>query len=184
MAIAIRSPTHHGDMGEPDSAVVGNGTPAAVVIEVFVANHIFGNVALGNGVIFAKVALVTPGIEIVFAGERFDVSVERINTGEDTLLTGMEGVGRAAAGDFTFAIADVNDGGVAGFVDVDAVAAGAKNGESEIGCIDLHGLVLTHATNAQADRALGQTNLGHTIIEVEERETGLIAQTNRGRADV
>ena len=74
-----------------------------------------------------------------------DVGVELIGADESGGLFGVNGVGLAAAGDFAFAADDGDHGGVAVFVDIDSICAGTKDGESEIGSVDLKGFVRVEA---------------------------------------
>ena len=81
-------------------------------------------------------------------------------------------------------VANVDDGGVAGFVDIDAIAARAKNGESKIGSIDFDVFAVTQSPDTEVKGALGMTNLHHVVIEIEEGETGFAGQSKGGGTDV
>ena len=122
--------------------------------------------------LFAEVALIAPLIEIVAIGQGLDVGIERVSAGEIALFTGVNGVSGATAGDFALSIANVDDGSVAGFVDIDAIAARTKNGESKIGSVDFDGFIVTDAANANVQSAFGKTNLHPLVVEIQERETG------------
>src|SRR6516162_9194915 len=135
-------------MRKPHRAILRHGAPAPVIVEILITDYVFRDIAFGDGVVFAKVALVTPRIEIVFTGNRLDVGIERIRTGEEALLFGMNGISRTAAGDFALALSDANVSSVACLIDVETVASGPKNGKSQIRSIDLDGLVLGHAANS------------------------------------
>ena len=100
------------------------------------------------------------------------------------MLIGVNGVGRTAAGDFALAFPNVDDGGVAGFVDVDAIAARAKHGESEVGGVDFDGFIVTDAANAKVQSAFGKTNLHHVVVEIQERETGFARKVQNGGSDL
>src|ERR1700752_3996752 len=83
---AVRSPANDGNVGEPHGAVLRHGAPTAVVVEIFVAGYIVGNIAASDAVIFVKVALIAPGIEVVGIRERHNIGVQRVRSGEITLL--------------------------------------------------------------------------------------------------
>jgi hypothetical protein len=171
-------------MWKPHRAVFGHGPPATVVIEILIADYVVGNIAARDCMIFTKVALVAPGIEIIFLCQRLDIGAQGIRAGEDTLLARMKSKSGAPAGNLAFAVADVNYRGVSGFIDVDAVVAGTQDGECKIGGVDFDGLVLFQTANTEIDGAFGETNLQRAVIEVEERKAGHFAEANRGGADV
>src|SRR5260370_39784564 len=91
-------------MRKPDSAVFGLGTPSAVVVEIFVANHVVGNIAASRRMFRTKFSFTAPVIEIIFVGQRLDVSIKRIRTGEIPLFIRVNGGGRSTAGDFALAL--------------------------------------------------------------------------------
>jgi hypothetical protein len=57
---------------------------------------------------------------------------------------------------------------LAGFIHVDAKAAGTQNGEGKIGRICFDGFLIFQAENAEIDGALGDANLHDAIIEIQE----------------
>ncbi len=131
-----------------------------------------------------KFSFTAPVIEIIFVGQRLDVSIKRIRTGEIALFIRVNGVGRTTAGDFALALTNVDDGSVAGFVDVDAIAAGAQHGESEIGSVDFDGFIITEAANPQVQSAFGKANLHDVVVEIQERETGFAGKVQNGGAEL
>src|SRR6266568_896857 len=83
VAVAIRSPSNHGSVREPDVAVLGHGPPATVIIEILVADHVARDVARRDRAIFAAVAVAAPVIEIVFiAAKALHVGVKLFNPDE------------------------------------------------------------------------------------------------------
>ena len=83
MAVAIGSPAHDGGVRKPNGAIFGNGAPAAVLVEIFVTNHIRRDVAGRLRVIFAAVAVTAPAVEvIVVIAETLNVGVELVDPGE------------------------------------------------------------------------------------------------------
>ena len=85
MAVTVGGPANDGHMRKPNGAVVGNRAPAAVVVQIFVADDILGDVAAGNGVIFVEIALIAPVIEIIRIGKGLDVCIESVRTGKERL---------------------------------------------------------------------------------------------------
>ncbi len=97
------------------------------------------------------IAIAAPAVEVVaIIAERLNVGVELVDAGKRASFARMDRVGGAASGDFAFAVANGHHGGIAGFINVDFVVAGTKDGESEVGCIDLEGFVLFETPHAHA----------------------------------
>ncbi len=132
----------------------------------------------------AKFTFIAPLIEIVAIGQGLDVGIERVCAGEIALFIGVNGVSGATAGDFALSLANIDDGSVAGFVDVDTIATGAKNGESKIGSVDFDGFIVTDAANAKVQSAFGKTNLHHAVVEIQEGETGFAGKIKNRGADL
>src|SRR5205085_8429050 len=105
-------------------------------------------------------------------------------TGDAHLLAVMHHEGLRSRGSFTFAAPDGDDSRVALFVDVDAIFAGALNGEGHLRCIDFDAFVLIQAAHAQAERAERHLNLRHAVIKVDEREVRAAVEPDRGRPDI
>jgi hypothetical protein len=82
------------------------------------------------------------------------------------------------------AFTNVDDGGVAGFVDIDAIAAGAENRKSKIGSVDFDGFIVAEASNAEVQGAFGKANLHHVVVKIQERETGFTGKVQNGGADL
>ncbi|PYT47146.1 MAG: hypothetical protein DMG47_02490 [Acidobacteria bacterium] len=185
MPVAIRSPTDNSGVWKPNVAIFGNGAPASVLIEVFVTNDIGRNIARGLRVIFAPVTVTAPAVEVVaVVTETLNVGIELVGTGKRASFPRMNGVGGAAAGDFTLAIADQDNRGVARFVDVDFVVAGAQNGEGEVGRIDFESLVLVKAAHTHVQDAFGDADLHRAIVEIQKRKASVAGKADRCGADV
>src|SRR2546429_3175476 len=185
MAVAIGSPAHDSGVGKPNSAIFGNGAPAAVFVEVFVTNHIGRNIAGGLRVIFAAVAVTAPVVEVVvIVAETLNVGVELVNSGESASFARMHGICRAATGDLALAVANSDHGSVAGFVDVDLVVAGAKDGEGEVGRVNLKSFVVLEPAHAHVQGTFGDADLGRAVVEIQERKAGIAGKADRRGADV
>ncbi len=126
--------------------------------------------------VFAAVAFVGPVLKIVFAADTFDIRIQLVGAAEDTGLVGTNGIGLSAAGDFAFALANDNYGGVTCVIDIDAVNAGTRSGESQVGRVDLENLVTIQLPNANAQGALGELDLNRVVVKIR----GAAPRANRG----
>src|SRR5206468_6575500 len=151
---------------------------ATVFIQVLVADDIIGNIARRNGVIVATIPLVAPLIELILiVTDSLDISVQLIRAIKDAFFARVNGVGGSAASDFSLAIADRHNRGVARFIHVDAVTPGAKNGKRQIGSIYLEGFVIAEPAHANVQRTLGQAKRS------EERRVGKECRSRWGPYD-
>src|SRR5215469_9635535 len=177
MAVTIGRPADNDSMRKPHVAVPWHGAPATVFIQVLVADNIVGNVTRRNGVVVAQISLVAPLIEvIVILTNALDVGVQLIRAIKNAFFTRMNGVGGAAASDFSLAITDRHNRGVARLIYVDAVAPGAKNGKRQIGRVHLEGFIIAEPAHANVQRSFGQAQLGDLVAEVQERKTGVVGE--------
>src|SRR5262249_37377406 len=87
VSFTIRHPAR-GHPGEPDVTVFRIRTPIAIVIEVFVADHIARAVTRGPGLVRTAIAGVTPVIKLIRRTNLFRLGIERTGAGEDGALTG------------------------------------------------------------------------------------------------
>ena len=67
VAVAIRSPVGGHVVRRPDAAVRPVGTPSAIGIEVFVADHFRGYIACGLRIVATAVAIRRPMVQVVIA---------------------------------------------------------------------------------------------------------------------
>ena len=177
VAVAIRSPADDGGAREPHVAVFRHGAPAAVFIEVFVADYIIGNVSRGSGMLFAAVAVVAPLIEVIsIALNALNVRIQLIGAAEIAFFARVNRIGGAAAGDFALALADSDNRGVAGFVHTNAVTPGTQNGQRQIRRVHFKRLVIAQPVHANVQRAFGQAQLRHFVGEIQERKTRVIGK--------
>src|SRR6266478_3980216 len=184
-AVAIGRPADDSRVWKPNRAVLGHLAPASVFVEIFIANYIGRDIAGGFRVILAAVTVTAPVVEVVIViAESLNVGVELVDSGKRAGFSRMNGVSGTAAGDFALTVADNDEGGIAGFVDVDFVVAGAKDGKGEIRCINLESFVVFEPPHAHVQGAFGDPDLRHTVVEIQERKTGVAGKTNRRGADV
>src|ERR1700733_6734622 len=119
MAVAIRRPSGVNSCGNPDLAVLRNIAPLSVIIEIFGADHIRGDV--GMRAIFSHVSLLAPVVEIVGGRQVLLIRGELIRAGKYDGLIRLNRKCLASAGDFALTTVDCDDAGVAGFIDGDAI---------------------------------------------------------------
>src|SRR5579859_746440 len=169
VAVMIGSPIRDGGAGKPYVAVVGSLTPGTVIIQVLIAHDIRGNVARGVGVFPVTVAIGSPIIKLVHVvGVAFGIGVQLIDAGKDVGIVGVNRVSASSACDFALAAANLDDGGVAGFVHGDAVKAGAQDGKRKVGRINLVGLGIIEAPNTQEQSSRAQLNLCHVVAQIQK----------------
>src|SRR5258708_1754322 len=185
VAVTIGSPADHGGVRQPNGAVFGNGAPAAVVVEVFVADNVARDVAGRSGMVFAAITVATPVVKIVIVNaDPLDVGVELVGPSKRADFTRMNGVSSATTGDFAFAVADNDDGGVTCFVDVNLVIAGTKNRKSQVRRIDFESFVVVQTAHPHVNGALSDADLRHTVVEIQERKASVAGETDRCGAEV
>src|SRR6266404_3332595 len=165
VAVAIRRPADDSRVWKPNRAVLGHLAPAAVFVEIFIANHIGRDIAGGFRVILAAVTVPAPVVKVVIViAEALNVGVELVDSGKRAGFSRMNGVSGTAAGDFALTVANNDEGGIAGFVDVDFVVAGAKDGKGEIRCINLESFVVFEPPHAHVQGAFGDPDLRHAVV--------------------
>src|SRR5690349_2458160 len=100
MAISISRPTRLDRTRKPHTAIVGNSTPVTIIIEVLVANDVPRNIASRHGMLFTKVAIVAPSIEVIVAAQSVNIGRELVASGEGGMLVCMNREGLAATSHF------------------------------------------------------------------------------------
>ena len=125
----------------------------------------------------ATIALRAPVIEIIsLVTNALNVGIQLVDPVEEAFLARVNRVRVAAASDFPLAFANRHKRGVARFVHVDAVPAGAENGEGQIRGVYFESVVVVEPAHANVQRAFGQTDLGHIVGQVQKRKAGMIGQ--------
>ena len=184
MAIAVWRPVCDGRARDPHVAISPSRTPRAVLVQVFVANHVAGNVTCGLGALFAAIAVTAPIIEIIVAGNRVDIGNKLVCAGKNSALVRVDRKCLASAGHFAFPRADRHNGGVPFLADIQAIIARTKQIERQIRRVNLKSLVVIQMTQMDGDAAFIQANLGDIVVQVEKGKTGFAPQANRRRSDV
>ena len=172
MTVTIRRPAGGDAIGKPDVAIGCIGTPGAVRIEIFIANHILRHIAGGARVVVAAIAIAGPSIEFVAAPRVEILVLAQAGSGEAVGLPRVNHVRRTVA--IYFAAAPANDQGrrIAIGVHFDPVFAGFPQTQRKIRRIHFKYLVAFKTAHTHVQRALRQLQLGDSIVEVEYGEAG------------
>src|SRR5262249_29004471 len=142
VAEVVRRPSSGDGARGPNRAVVGVVAPGAVGVEVFVADHVAGDVTGGDlGVGLVAVAGLAPAIEIVGRGRSAELGGDVVEAGDAGGLAGVYGEGRAAARDDGIAAAHGDEGQAVIAIGIDAVVAGAQEGDGDVGGVDFEDFV-------------------------------------------
>ena len=184
MSVAVRRPSDGDTRGEPHISIIGGVSPLAIVIEVVIADNVARDVAGGLGVLFAIVAAAAPGVKFVATAGSPAVIGQRVRAAESCAVAGVHVVVGAAAGGFTFSGAHGNRRRVAVGIDIDAVFAGALQREGQIWRVDFIGVATIEPAHEHVHRALRQLNLHGAIVKIQECNSCLAADANRGAADM
>ena len=182
-AVAIRRPAG-GDARIPERAVLRVVRPAAVIVEVGVADHVVGHVAARERALLAAIALLDEAIEGI--GRR---RIEEVVTAQARVLE-THGVAfaqrkaRALAVDVGRAAPRDDLRPRAAVVDVDAEIAGRAHHERERRRRDLVALSLPHASHVHVQRALRELHLHVAIVEREDLDAGVLVGAQRGAAEL
>ena len=184
MAVAIRCPAGCHAIRHPDIAVIRVDAPAAVRIEVLIADHVRRNVAGRVRVVVSAVATAGPAIEFVPARRGDDLVVAQAGPGEAIRLARIDDIRRAVAIRFTLPLAHDDRRRVAIGIDVDPVFAGLSKGEGEIRRVDLEQLVGLETAHTDVQGALRQLQLGDPVVEIENGDGGAAVQADHRPADL
>src|SRR5246127_1032238 len=171
VAIAVRSPVWRDVVRNPNVAVGGFFFPGAVVVGVAVADCVRIDVLGESRIVFLQIAVLGPTIKIVrfMGGARghFDVALSASHV---DAFTGLDGINLTAGGNFARTADRGDSGEVTIFADVNAEGAGFADSEREVGGINFIVLALANFADAKIEFALGDTNLGDVLVEIEERD--------------
>src|SRR6185437_13767600 len=185
VAVAVRRPVRRHLAGVPDRAVVGAALPAAVLVEVLVADHVVGYVATRLRSCVALVALAAPRVEGVAADDVADRQRRQRGVVE-LVAAALENVVLRVvlAVDRGLAVEHGDAGAVAAVVHVHAEGSGAGDYQCQRGRVDLVALALVEVAHAEVQRALGQLHLGEVVVEVEQAEVGAAGHAQHAAAQL
>ena len=184
VAVVVRRPAG-GDTGRrPDAAVGRIGAPAAVGIEILVADDFLRHVASRRRRVGAAIAITRPAVEVVVATHGQRVVVGQAGAVEAIALPRRDRIRSAVAVDLGLAVLHRHRRRVVVGIDIDAVVAGAADREREVGRVDLEALFRREVAHADLQRALRQLDLGDAVVEIEKRHAAAGAEPDRGAADL
>ena len=185
VAAAVRRPARRHARRIPDLAVLRHAAPAAVFVEVGIADRVGRDVVARNRARVARVTRVDPAVEIVAARQVQHFVITQRAVVEAIGAAGLHAVARVVlAVDVAATLEHRDHRRLALRVDVDAVAAGTVHDERERRRVDLVALAAGQAEHAQVHHAFGEFELGEVVVEVQQREGAALVETDRRRADV
>jgi hypothetical protein len=141
MALVIRCPTLLNMIRVPDMAVVRIVPPVAVVVEIFVSDHITGEIPRRSGIIVTTIAAIAPGIKLVAAIYLFHVGIQGIGSAEGSSLSCMNPISLPIACCFALSVTRADDGVRAIFTRLDPIVPRTVDIECEVGRIDFDSIV-------------------------------------------
>jgi hypothetical protein len=143
-------------------------TPSPVVVQIFVTDHIAGNVLRGRHFIFTLFAFLKPMLESVRTRCRCSFIAHLVRSGENVSLARGNVISGAACGHFTRATNHLNDARSAVGIYVHAVIARAQNRVCQIWRVQFVGLIVLEMKHPKIGRALGHLNLDRLVTQIEE----------------
>jgi len=182
VAFVVGSPSGVNTVGEPHVPVSAVIAPVAVVVEIVEADYVGGEIARGTGIIEAMVTGLSPTVELIGIADLFDISIERVGAAEVAELSAAQGVALAVAGGFAFAGAHADGCSGAVLTGFDAVVAGLKGCEGQVGCVDFEIVIVIQPTHGDVDYSGGELNLDGVVVEVKEGESGHGREADDGGA--
>ncbi len=168
VAVAVGRPAAAHACREPHRAIVAHRVPAAVAVELGVADQIVRDVAQRWGVVHQTVAVKGEVVEVVGTRRSEQAIVAQAGIVETHLLA----LTQVEAGAFTIglgsALPDGDIGVAAVGVDIDAVAARLADDHGHGWRGDLVDLVLPDASHVDVEAAFGEEDLRVGIVEIED----------------
>src|SRR5712692_10670810 len=120
------------------------------------------------GLVPAAIAGRAPVLPVVRAWCVVDVVGRRVSAGDDSGLLSVYGERRSGDRDLGLAVADRDAGRIPGRVHVDAIGAGAKQGDGAGGRVDLEAVVLAQAAKPHVERSLRNPYLRRVVVERQD----------------
>ena len=169
--------------GSPYRAVIAIHSPGAVLVEVFVARELRGNVTRRARTIFAQPPGVGPLIEIIPRGQIVNVIGNIVRAGDLNLRASIHEECLASSINPALPGAQRDGGEIPIGINGNAVVAGAQRGKCNIGSIHLDDVAIKIA-HAQVDGAGVQLGLHRLVVQIQEGDRGLRAHSECRRPDV
>ena len=169
---SVRRPPRHHHIRRPHVTVVGRRLPASVGVEIGRAGDVLGDVLTGGRLLPLPLSSCRPAVELIRGAERRARIAHCRGAGERDHLLGADGERLSAARRLRLPRAHLDDGRVAGVVDLDPIIARLLQRQRDIRRIDLVGLIGLDIAHVHEERAGGELHLRRAVIEIEERESG------------
>ena len=182
MPFAIRSPARRDAAREPDLAILRDGAPGAVLVELLIAGHLRRHVIRGREAALVIIARAAPFCERV-ARRALGRRGQRLRPADDCRVAGIDrDIERAAdkagaAFEHGDALRLVRPAGV------DVVNAGLQDPHRTARQIDLDALAFEKRADPQIDAALRHGQLHDLLIELCDIEHGIACEGDRAAAD-
>src|SRR5260370_12313401 len=90
VSISIGSPVRGNPRRKPHGSVVGNASPLAVIIQIFVADHVTRDVACGRRALVPDISGPAPIVEVLGTFGTPNVKPQRVRTGNARILAGVQ----------------------------------------------------------------------------------------------
>jgi hypothetical protein len=156
-------------------AVVRIIAPVAIVIEIFITNHIVGQIARRTGVVVAPLTALSPSVKLVRVTDLLHVGIQRVAPAERSSLPGMDRVSLPVACGLALSVSRSNHRVAAIFACLEAVVPGPLNAECQIGRVDFNGIVLIKPPHANIYRSGCKLDLDCVVIKIQKRAAGVFA---------
>src|ERR1700737_3282847 len=173
MSVAVGSPASCDMRGKPHGAILRNASPLAVIVKIFVADDVAGNVTSGLGAFFAVITRTAPIVESIQTSGMSHIERQRIRAGDARAFTRVQMEVAAASVGLAFSFTHGDVRGLAVRIDVEPVFTGPLHCEREIWRVDFEGVPALESPNPDTQRTLGELNLHGAVVKVQERYTGL-----------
>ena len=170
MPVMIGRPACGDRSRHPHLAIAGLIAPAAVLIQVVIAGHFAGNVTRRLRLVFPAVARGAPLVPCIGSRSGCEVVVDLIVAPHDYPLARIDRERLPSARHLTLPIANRDDGGLGIGIGVDAVFAGTKQSEGQVGRVDLENLILREIAHADRERPFRKPDLHGLVVQVQKLE--------------
>ena len=184
VAVSIWSPVRIHVRGHPDRSVALHILPVAVLVEIFIADHVGRHVAGRGGALFARFAGRAKAVEVVGRWDIIGCRIRQVVPGEAVRRTGADRIRPAFADDVGLTFAHRRDRHRPVGAGRDAVPARLCDREGEVRRVNFDHVLRGETPHTHAKRPLGQLQLCRLVIEIGERDTGLAVEPERDAADV
>ena len=149
------------------------------MIEIFVADDIRRHIARSRHALVTILPCQRPALEAVGRRRRQIFIVVKIGAVKPIRLTRADAVRCAFAVRFAFAFTHHDQRRAVLRVDVNAKSARTRDGEGDIGRIDLDAFAGAHPPYLHLHNALRELQLGNAIVDVQQRSAGLRSEAQR-----